>query len=83
MTGVQTCALPISAFLAGLTGAFAAPFAGAFFSAWRALAGGAALARACGDDFDFIAVFFSFEAALAMIYINPREGEEIARLTPF
>ncbi|WP_291698641.1 hypothetical protein [Bradyrhizobium sp.] len=80
MAGFAATAFAAGAFTAG---ALAAGFGALFFTAWRALAGGAALARACGDDFDFIAVFFNLEAALAMIYINPRKCEEFARLTPF
>src|ERR1700687_3760272 len=65
-----------------LLGGFGAGLAGVFFSALRALAGGAAFARAGVDDFDFAAIFLVFVTALAMTANNPREGEEVARLTP-
>src|ERR1019366_5677754 len=64
--------------LAGL----GAGLAGLFFRALRARAGGAALAGAGMDGFDFAAVFLVFATALAMTANNPREGEEVARLTP-
>src|ERR1700733_15026800 len=61
----------------GLAGDFTA----LFFSALRALAGGAALARAGADGFDFAAVFFDLATALAMTDNHPQRGGE-ARLTP-
>src|SRR5580693_10681682 len=65
--------------LAGLFAGFAvglgAALATLFFSALRALAGGAALARA--DGFDFAAVFLSLDTTLAMAEIYPREHEEV------
>jgi hypothetical protein len=59
-----------------------AGFAGPFFSALRALAEGAGLARTGVDDFDFAAIFLGLATALAMTANNPQEGEEVARLTP-
>jgi hypothetical protein len=65
---------------AGLLAGLGAALATLFFSALRALAGGAALARA--DGFDFAAVFLSLDATLAMTDIYPREHEEVGGLTP-
>src|SRR5471030_3077895 len=62
--------------------AFGAGLAGLFFSALRALAGGAGLARAGTDGFDFAAAFLVFATALAMTYNQSARGEEVARLTP-
>jgi hypothetical protein len=42
-----------------------------FFSALRAEADGAGLARAAADDFDFAAVFFGLATALAMTENDP------------
>ncbi|WP_300181662.1 hypothetical protein [Bradyrhizobium sp.] len=54
-------------FAAALTADFGARLAELFFSVLRAAAGGAALARAVVDTFDFAAVFFFvFVTALAM-----------------
>src|ERR1700694_1910598 len=61
-----------------LTG-FRAALAGLFFRALRALAGGAAFARAGMDGFDFAAIFLGLATALAMIANHPREGEKVAR----
>src|SRR3982074_971610 len=47
---------------------FGAGLAGLFFNALRALAGGAALARAAIGGFDFTAVFLDLATALAMTY---------------
>src|SRR6266700_3724978 len=69
-------------FGAAFTTGFATVSGALFFSAWRALAGGAVFTRTGADGFDFAAIFLSFEAALAMTCINPREGGEVARLTP-
>src|SRR6201986_5022439 len=52
------------------TGFFAA-LAGLFFSALRAEADGAGLARTAVDDFDFAAVFFALATALAMTENDP------------
>src|ERR1700722_9487738 len=57
----------------GLPARFGAALTALFFSALRALAGGAALVRAGADGFDFAAIFFGLEAALAMTANNPRE----------
>src|ERR1700687_6163723 len=65
-----------------LLGGFGAGLARVFLSALRALSGGAAFARAGADDFDCAAIFLVFVTALAMTANNPREGEEVARLTP-
>jgi hypothetical protein len=62
-------------------GVLAATFAALFFSALRAEAGGATFARTGPDAFDFAAVFLSFEAALAMTCINPREEWELRAYT--
>jgi hypothetical protein len=56
-------ALPGTSFFAGLTGLF--------FSALRAAADGAGLARTATDDFDFAAIFFDLATALAMTENNP------------
>src|SRR3990170_1275714 len=60
-----------------------AGLAGLFFSALRARAGGAALARAGADGFDFAAVFLSLDAALAMTANNPLKGTGCAPYTTF
>src|SRR5438309_1225891 len=65
-----------SGFLAG----FGAGLAELFFSALRALAEGAGLARPDVDDFDFAAVFFSFDAALAMTCNQSARGKEVRAL---
>jgi hypothetical protein len=44
----------------------ATDLAGAFFSALRAVAPGAAFPRTGVDGFDFAAIFFDFATALAM-----------------
>jgi hypothetical protein len=62
-----------------LTG-FGAGLAGLFFNALRALAGGAAFARAGLDGFDFAAIFFSFDAALAMTYNQSARGNGMRAL---
>src|SRR3979409_1350592 len=49
-----------------LLAVFAAGLAELFFSALRAVTGGAAFARAAMDGFDFAAIFFDFATALAM-----------------
>src|SRR5262249_20747593 len=69
-------------FATGFATDFATGLVGAFFSALRAGAAGAALPRVGADGFDFAALFFDFATALAMTCINPREDKEIARLTP-
>src|SRR5579863_3598035 len=56
-------ALPATGFFAGLSGLF--------FSALRAEADGAGLARTAADGFDFAAVFFGLATALAMTENNP------------
>jgi hypothetical protein len=57
-----------------------------FFSALRAVAGGAAFALVGVDDFDFAAifsgVFLDFATALAMTDNNPIKGMGDGRLTP-
>src|ERR1700704_1990839 len=60
---------------------FGADLAGLFSSALRALAGGAALARAALDRFVFAAVFLVFATALAMTANNPREEGRCAPYT--
>jgi hypothetical protein len=62
-----------------LTG-FGAGLAGLFFSALRALAAGAGLARPGVDDFDFAAFFLNFDAALAMTCNQSARGEEVRAL---
>jgi hypothetical protein len=54
--------------------------AGLFFSALRALAGGAAFARAGTDGFDFAAIFLVFATALAMTANNPQKRGEVRAL---
>src|SRR3984885_1192177 len=56
-------ALPGTSFFSGL--------AGLFFSALRAAADGAGLARAAADGFDFAAIFFDLATALAMTENDP------------
>src|ERR1700738_1293010 len=63
-----------------LTG-FGAGLAGVFFSAVRALAGGAAWARTGVDGFDFAAIFLGLATALAMTANNPREEGNCAPYT--
>src|SRR6201986_4463082 len=60
---VSAAALAGAGFFAGLTGPF--------FSALRAAADGAGLARAAADDFDFAAIFFDLATALAMTENDP------------
>src|ERR1700732_5177454 len=55
----STAALPATILAAG----FGAALAGLFFSALRALTGGADFVRAGTDGFDFTAVFFDFATA--------------------
>src|ERR1700736_3328018 len=55
--------------------------AGLFFSALRALADGAGLARTGTDDFDFAAIFFGLATALAMAANNPQEMKSCAPYT--
>src|ERR1700754_2987956 len=50
----------------GFLAALSAALAGLFSSAFRVLAGGAALARTGVDGFDFAAIFLAFATALAM-----------------
>src|ERR1035437_4377904 len=66
-----------------LLAGFGAGLAGLFFKALRARAGGAALARAGMDAFDFAAVFLVFATALAMTANNPREGRKLRALHHF
>src|SRR3954462_2460225 len=58
---------------------FGAGLAGLFFNALRA--GGAGLARPGAGRFDFVAVFFGLDAALAMTASNPREERRFAPYT--
>ena len=62
---------------------FGAGLAGLFFSALRAVAGGAGFARAGADGFDFAAIFFGLATALAMTANNPREGGKLRALHHF
>src|SRR3979411_3145800 len=62
---VNTHLPDFAASAAGLT-AFGHGLAWLFFSAVRALAGGAALARTGAGGFDFAAIFLGLETALAM-----------------
>src|SRR6266404_8737312 len=62
---------------------FGAGLARLFFRALRTLAGGAALARAGVDGFDFAAVFLVFATALAMTANNPREEGRLRALHHF
>ena len=62
---------------------FGAGLAALFFKALRALAGGAALARAAIDGFDFAAIFLDFATALAMTANNPQEEGRCAPYTTF
>ena len=62
---------------------FGAGLAGLFFSALRAEAGGAGLARAATDGFDFAAIFLVFATALAMTANNPREERKLRALHHF
>src|SRR5579863_10519464 len=52
-----------------------------FFSALRALADGAGLARTATDGFDFAAIFFGLATALAMTENNPQEMKRSAPYT--
>src|SRR5580704_7200624 len=51
------------------------------FSALRAPAAGAGLARTGMDDFDFAAIFLGLATALAMTAINPQEMKRCAPYT--
>jgi len=62
---------------------FGAGLAGLFFSALRALADGAGLARTGMDDFDFAAIFLGLATALAMTAFNPQEGRKLRALHHF
>src|SRR5258708_37412970 len=66
-------ALPGTSFFAGL--------AGLFFSALRAAADGAGLARAAADGFDFAAIFFDLATALAMTENDPLKRQRWAPYT--
>src|SRR6476660_4894243 len=84
---VNTHLPDFTAWAAGLLAAtfaagFGAGLAGLFFRALRAKAGGAALAGAGIDGFDFAATFLALEAALAMTDKQSARGEKGARLTP-
>jgi hypothetical protein len=68
---------------AGFFAAFGADLAGLFASALRALTGGAAFARAGKEGFDFAAIFFSLDAALAMAYKQSADGREMRALHHF
>src|SRR6266481_1884580 len=57
--------------------------AGLFFRALRAAAGGAALARAGMDGFDFAATFLALEAALAMTDKQSARGRRVRALHHF
>jgi hypothetical protein len=61
----SAAALAATGFFAGLTALF--------FSALRAEAVGAGLARVAAEDFDFAAIFFGFATALAMTENDPLE----------
>src|SRR5258708_4031624 len=61
-------------FAASAAGFVAAGLTAALFSALRALAGAADLARAGADGFDFAATFLVFDAALAMAYRSSARG---------
>src|SRR5665213_746965 len=63
-----------------LAAGFGAGLAGLFFSALRAVAGGAALARTGADGFDFAAVFLAFATALAMTYTHSARGDGMRAL---
>src|ERR1700735_3660678 len=65
--------LPGASFFAGLTGLF--------FSALRAPADGAGLARAATDGFDFAAIFFGLATALAMTENDPLKMKRWAPYT--
>src|ERR1700694_2506516 len=60
---------------------FGAGLAGLFFNALRA--GGVALARPGAERFDFVAIFFGLDAALAMTASNPREEGKLRALHHF
>src|ERR1700743_1463682 len=77
----------LTAFAAGFAATLVDSLARLFFSPLRAVAGGAALARAGADDFDFAAifsgVFLDFATALAMTDNNPIKGIEMGALHHF
>src|ERR1700722_7692028 len=58
----------------GFDAGLATPFAGLFWSALRAVAGGAAFARTVWGGFDFTAVFLGLDAALAMGHKQSARG---------
>src|SRR5882724_13203426 len=63
-----------------LPAGFGAGLAGLFFKVLRALASGAALARAGAEGFDFAAIFLGFDAALAMTYNQSARGRNMRAL---
>src|SRR5580692_466830 len=63
---------------AALPAASRAGLAGPFVSGLRALAGGAALARAGTDGFDFAAIFLGLATALAMTFKQSAGGKKVA-----
>src|ERR1700722_3420363 len=72
LTGADLTGADLAASDLALRGtSFFAGFAGLFFSALRAAADGAGLARAAADGFDFAAIFFDFATALAMTENDP------------
>src|ERR1700722_422919 len=84
----STAGLPAVTLLTGLAAAalrtgFGAGLGGLFLIAWRALAGGGALARAGVDGFDFAGIFLVFATALAMTANNPQEMKRCAPYTTF
>src|SRR6188474_2211952 len=68
--------------LAFLT-ALGSGLAGLLVSVARAATGEAAFPRTGADGFDFAAVFFSLEAALAMAYKQSADGREMRALHHF
>jgi hypothetical protein len=67
----------------GLPTGFGAGLAGLFVNSLRTPTGGAALARAATDGFDFATVFLNFDAALAMTYNQSAKGGEMRAYTTF
>src|SRR4051794_15878420 len=77
---VSAAALFAATLLAGFGAGFAGLFFRALFRLLRAVAGGAALVRTEGDDFDFAAIFLGLATALAMTDHQSARGQEVRAL---
>src|ERR1700686_3809126 len=80
-THLPDFAVSAAGLAAAILPALPAGLAELFFSALRALADGAGLARTGMDGFDFAAIFLGLATALAMTAINPQEMKSCAPYT--